>query len=146
MKISLPPLRILLTLAISTTSLIFLLGQEPSPGTLHYPPHLDGYGKYLRSLMKKGKAHDLAVWFDSKNRYLKSSDYYVMAAQFYAQAGMRDSAAQAIVIALDNGLTNSKILSRNDSKIDDVDNEVILTSLRNGPITRGHITQKSQVC
>ena len=76
------------------------------------PPELEGYGKYLRSLINEGKNAEVANWFFTKNRNLNSSKYYMLAAKFYEMAKKPDSAAVSLNLALDNGMSDPNIIEK----------------------------------
>ena len=76
------------------------------------PPELEGYGKYIRSLINEGKNAEVANWFFTKNQRINSSNYYTFAAKFYEMAEKHDSAAVSLNLALDNGMSDPNIIEK----------------------------------
>ncbi len=66
----------------------------------------------LRSLIKDGKNNEVAQWFFNHNKNLNSSKYYVIAAEFYELAHKTDSAAISLNLALDNGMSDPKVIDK----------------------------------
>ncbi len=76
------------------------------------PPELEGYGRYIRSLINEGKNAEVANWFFTQNQNLNSSNYYTFAAKFYEMAKKSDSAAVSLNLALDNGMSDPNIIEK----------------------------------
>ena len=65
----------------------------------------------LESLDAAGEYQTIAHRLFRANQTLRSSELYLYAGLYYSKANLPDSAATALLLALDNGMANPKILS-----------------------------------
>ena len=74
-------------------------------------PDMSSIYDSLEALDAKGEYQSIAHHLFAANQSLRSSELYLYAALYYSKANLPDSAAGAMLHALDNGMANPKILS-----------------------------------
>lgn len=83
--------------------------EEPRPA---YLPDMEGLFNYYERAQQAGALKGLADSLFRANRDLKASELYVQAAYLYWQSGEMDSTASMLHQAIDQGMSNPRILDK----------------------------------